>query len=95
MTLTLCWIPCCEKHEDENTGTLTIPTKPVLISTQGGTITVSGLADGTEVAVYDSAGHQLAIAVATEGTATLSANLAAGTTAIVKIAGQSIKVVMK
>ena len=48
VTLTLCWIPCTEKHESEEDGILTIPSKPVLISTQGGTITVSGLAvDGT------------------------------------------------
>ena len=93
-TLTLCWIPCSEEHE-ENNGILTIPAKPVLISTQGGTITVSGLAAGTAVAAYSAAGTQLATATATDGTATLATNLEAGSIAIVKIGNYSIKVAIK
>ena len=89
-TLTLCWIPC-----GDTTGTTTIPSKPVLISTQGGTITVSGLAAGTAVAAYSTAGTSLATATATDGTATLATNLTAGSIAIVKIGGNSIKVVIK
>ena len=94
-TLTLCWIPCAEEHESEETGILTIPSKPVLISTQGGIITVSGLAADTEVAAYSTAGTQLAAATATDGTATLATNLEAGNIAIVKMGEHSIKVVIK
>ena len=93
-TLTLCWIPCTEEHE-ENNGILTIPAKPVLISTQGGNITVSGLAAGTEVAVVTTGGTTVATATATNGTATLATNLTAGTIAIVKIGDYSIKVAIK
>ena len=95
VTLTLCWIPCTEKHESEETGILTIPAKPVLISTQGGTITVSGLAADTEVAAYSTAGTQLATATATGGIATLATGLDAGNIAIVKIGEHSIKIVIK
>ncbi len=94
-TLTLCWIPCTEEHESEETGILTIPSKPVLIGTQGGTITVSGLAAGTAVAVYSTAGTLLATATATDGTATLATNLEAGSIAIVKMGDYSIKVAIK
>ena len=95
VTLTLCWVPCTEEHENEETGILTIPAKPVLISTQGGTITVSGLAAGTEVIVTNTAGTLLATATATDGTATLTTGLEAGSIAIVKIGDYSIKVAIK
>ena len=93
-TVTLCWLPCTEEHE-ENNGILTIPSKPVLISTQGGTITVSGLAAGTEVAIYSTAGKLLATATATDGTATFATGLEAGSIAIVKMGDYSIKVAIK
>ena len=107
--LTLCWIPCSEEHEENNeekdeeekgedketNGILTIPSNPVFISTQGGTITVSGLAAGTEVAAYSTAGTSLATATATDGTATLDTGLEAGNIAIVKIGEHSIKIVIK
>ena len=94
-TLTLCWLPCTEEHESEEAGILTIPAKPVLISTQGGTIIVSGLADGTEVTVCSTAGTQLDTATATDGTATLTTDLTAGDIAIVKIDSYTVKVVIK
>jgi len=93
VSLTICWVPC-EEHEEENdetTGILTIPAKLVLISTQGGVITVSGLAEGTDVAVVTTNG----ISTATDGTATLATNLTPGTIAIVKIGDYSVKVVIK
>ena len=93
-TLTLCWIPCTEEHE-ENNGILTIPSKPVLISTQGGTITLSGLAAGTAVAAYSTAGTLLATATATDGTATLATSLEAGSIAIVKMGNYSIRIAIK
>ena len=93
--LTICWVPCDEEHESEETGILTIPSHPVLISTQGGTITLSGLAEGTEVAVYTSTGTEIATTTATAGTATIASNLELGTIAIVKIGEHSVKVVIK
>ena len=95
VTLTLCWVPCTEEHENEEDGILTIPAKPVLISTQGGIITVSGLAAGTEVAAYSTGGTQLAVTTATDGTAILTTNLTTGDIAIVKIGERTVKVVMR
>ena len=95
VTLTICWVPCDKNHEGGTTDILTIPAKPVLISTQGGTITVSGLAAGTAVAAYSTASTELATATATDGTATLATELEAGSIAIVKIGDYSIKVAIK
>ena len=95
VTLTICWVPCTEKHESEDTGFLTIPAKPVFINTQGGTITLSGLAEGSEVAVVTTGGTAVATATATNGTATLTTNHTAGSIAIVKIGNYSIKVAIK
>ena len=95
VTLTICWVPCDENHEGGATGILTIPAKPVLIQCQGGVITLSGLDEGTEIAVYTTAGTAVATATATDGTATLTTDLTVGTIAIVKTGDYSIKVAIK
>lgn len=95
VSITLCWVPCSEEHESEEDGILNIPAKPVFINTQGGTITLSGLAEGTEVAVYTTAGIEVATATATDGTAILTTGIETSTTAIVKIGDYSIKIAIK
>ena len=96
-TVTICWVDCTEEHvgEGDESGILTIPAKPVLIHTQGGVITLSGLAEGTAVTVYDLDGTQQGTATATGGTATITTNLAAGSVAVVQIGNHTIKVVIK
>ena len=59
VTLTLCWVPCDENHE-ESDGIVTIPSKPVLISARDGVLTLSGLAEGTEVTLYTTDGAMVA-----------------------------------
>ncbi len=95
VTLTICWVPCDENHEGGTTDILTIPAKPALIQCQSGVITLSGLDEGTAVAAYSTAGTELATATATDGTATLTTDLTAGTIAIVKTGDYSIKVAIK
>ena len=92
-TLTLCWIPCDGQHM--TTEITSIPSKPVLIQSQGGTITLSGLADDIEVAAYDLAGELLDATTATGDTATLTTNLNQGDVVILKIGNNSIKIVVK
>ena len=77
------------------TSILNIPSKPVLIQSQGGTITLSGLADDTEVAAYDLAGELLDATTATGDTATLTTNLSQGDIAILKIGNNSVKIAIK
>jgi hypothetical protein len=95
VTATLCWVPCDENHGGDETDIITIPAKPVLIQTDGGTITVNGLAEGTVVKVNDLNGVELGIVTATGGTATITTKLTAGSVAIVKIGERSVKVAIK
>lgn len=60
VTLTICWVPCTEEHESEDTGILTIPAKPVLISARDGVLTLSGLAEDTAVTLYTTDGAMVA-----------------------------------
>jgi hypothetical protein len=96
-TVTLCWIDCSGQHDgdSEETDIINIPSRPVLIQTDGGTITVNGLAEGTVVKVNDLNGVELGTAIATGGTATITTNLTAGSVAIVKIGERSVKVAIK
>ena len=72
VSITLCWVPCSEEHESEEDGILNIPAKPVLISTLGGTITLSGLAEGTEVTLYTTDGTMVAHQQSSAGEATFT-----------------------
>ena len=91
VSLTICWVPCTEEHEEDDAdGILTIPAKPVLIQCQGGVITVSGLADGTEVAVYTTNGTLVATATAEGDTTHLT--VPTGQVYIVKVADTVVKI---
>ena len=70
-TLTLCWVPCDENHE-ESDGIVTIPSKPVLISARDGVLTLSGLAEGTEVTLYTTDGVMVAHQQSYAGEATFT-----------------------
>lgn len=63
----------------------------VVVSSQGGSITVSGLDDGEQAAIYSVGGMMLSSGKAAAGSVTLSAGNASGV-AIVKIGDRSIKV---
>ena len=92
-TITLCWIPCTENHD--STGIVNILSKPILIQSNEGIITLRGLTEGIKVVVYDTLGHEIASSIADNGTAIIDTNLTAGSVAIVKIGGKSIKIVVK
>lgn len=96
-TATLCWVdqqPEAEGLTDED-AVLEMKALPVLIQTQGSTITVQGAANGTQIYVYATDGMQQATAIAVGGGATLNTSLQPGSVAIVKIGERTIKVLMK
>ena len=68
---------------------------PVLIQTQGNTITVEGAEAGTEIILYGANGVQLDSVVATTGVASLSTSRLSGSVAIIKIGNKTVKVLMK
>jgi hypothetical protein len=96
VNITICWIDCTEEHENsESTDIIFVPATPVIIQCANGVITLTGLADGIAVAVYDTAGMELGTAEVQNGVATIATNLTAGSTAIVTMGNRSVKVVIK
>ena len=65
------------------------------VQVRGGLILISGINEGTEVFVYDTAGSLVGSAVATNGAATINTGLSAGNTVIVKIGENSVKLSLK
>ena len=65
------------------------------IQTANGQVTVTGLTDGTTVAVYDLSGKQVGTATSKGGQVNISTGMTAGSAAIVKVGERSVKTVMK
>lgn len=84
---TLCFI----NAELNTSGISLTEQRGIVVSTRGGVITISGLADGEQVAVYSLGGVMLSSGRSMAGSVTLNAGGAAGVV-IVKTAGSSIKV---
>ena len=96
VSVTICWIECEAEHgQDDETDIITLPSTPVLIQTANGSITLTGLTEGSEVTVYDITGRKVASTTVTNDTATISTDLTAGSTAIVQIGKRSVKVIMR
>ena len=94
-TATLCWIDASPKTEGITNGIANIPAQAVLIQSEGGSIKVQGVDEGTQVNVYGINGTQAGSAISQSGAATVNTNLQPGSIAIVKIGQKSVKVAMK
>ena len=90
VSVALVWVE--NGNVDEETGVISVPAAPVLVQGNGGVLSVSGLAKGTDVVVYTISGTEVARATATEGTTTINTGLQSGTIAIVKFGNKSVKV---
>ena len=94
-TATLCWIDQQPQTEGITNGIANIPAQAVLIQSEGGSIKVQGVDEGTRVNVYSINGTQAGSAISQSGAATINTNLQPGSIAIVKIGQKSVKVVIK
>ena len=94
-TATLCWIDQQPKTEGITNGIANIPAQAVLIQSEGGSIKVQGVDEGTQVNVYSVNGSQVGTAVSQNGAATINTTLQPGSVAIIKVGKKSIKVMMK
>ena len=90
VSVALVWVE--NGNVDEETGVISVPAAPVLVQGNGGVLRVSGVAKDTEVVVYTISGTEVARAVATGGTATVSTGLQSGTIVVVKFGNKSVKV---
>ena len=94
-TATLCWIDQQPKTEGITNGIANIPAQAVLIQSDGGSIKVQGVDEGTQVNVYSINGTKAGSAISQSGAATINTNLQPGSISIVKIGQKSVKVVSK
>ena len=92
---TLCWIDTTPTTEGITNGVTQIPANAVLIQADDGFISVSGVADGQQIAIYQVDGKQVATAKAYNGSANVATNISKGNTVIVKIGDKAVKVVMR
>ena len=95
-TATLCWIDAEPRTEGLQEDAVTeVKSLPILIQSQGGTLTIQGVAEGTPIAVYDTSGKQYGSAIAEKDCTTIQTSLLPGTVAVVKIGEKAIKVAIK
>ena len=81
--------------EGEPTGIEKASLSQMKIEADDGFINVSGIADGQQIAIYQTDGRQVATASAHNGTASVATGINKGSTAIVKIGNRAVKVVMQ
>lgn len=92
---TLCWIefePSLEGEIENVDFVEEIKAKPVLIQTEGNTITVQGAAEGTEITAYNTDGMKIGSVIAGKNISKIPTTLQHGSIAIVKIGEKSLKV---
>ena len=94
-TATLCWIDVEPKTEGITDGVAQVPSKAILIQSEGRILKVEGIDDGTQVSVYTPDGKQAGSAVCRNGAALVGTSIQSGNTAIVKIGEKSVKVIVK
>ena len=94
---TLCWIDVQPQTEgiEVAINAPSIEALPVLIQTNGPVVSITGAAEGTEIAIYDVSGKLVGSSKASVGTTDICTSLRDKDIAIVKIGSKSVKVVMK
>ena len=90
VNVTLCWID--QDGADEENGIINVPSVPVLVQSNGGTLTLDGVPAGTDITVYTTSGTEIAKTIASGATTSISVGLSNGTVVIVKIGNRSVKV---
>ena len=93
---TLCWIECeCGDIEYDNpTNVIGVSAKPVLVTSNNGSLFIECALDGETVAVYTTNGTLIYESVIENGNATVHTGLERGSVAVVKIGEKSVKVVV-
>lgn len=94
-TATLCWIDVQPKTEGITNTVANVRALPLLIQSNGSTLTVSGADDGTPITVYSINGTEAGSSISQNGAATIPTTLQFGSAAIVKVGNKAIKVVIK
>ena len=94
-TASLCWIDAELKTEGMTSNIATARGNAILIQSNNGTMNISGVSDGANIAVYSSSGIMVGFAKASSSSTSINTGLRNGEIAIVKIGDKAVKVVMK
>ena len=94
-TATLCWIDTNPTTEGIENGIAQIRANAVLIQSNRGTVNIAGVTDGTDIAIYSSAGMKVGSAKASGVSTSIATSLHGGEMFIVMIGNKVVKVVMK
>ena len=78
-----------------STGATQVHANEVLIQSENGQVSVTGIDEGTAIAVYSADGKKIGSGLSQSGGVNIPTRLPAGSIAIVKIGDRSVKVVMK
>lgn len=95
VTATLCWIDADPKTEGIENGISQVSANAVLIQSHDGTLSIAGVADGTDITVYSVSGQMVGSAKSHGTTSAVTTTLSRGNVAIVRIGDKSVKVVMQ
>ena len=95
VTAMLCWIDVTPTGENVVVGKSEVRAMPVLIESDGGVLTVKGVAEGTPISVYDTAGRKVGSATATTNATRISTTLRNGDIGIIRIGERAIKMAIK
>ena len=90
---TLCWIEA--EPKGDGVGITQAPARPVMIQMQNGILSITGADDGQPITVYSTDGQLIGQAISRSGAASIRIDQHIGTTAIIKMGGKSLKVVVK
>ena len=94
-TATLCWVDVEPRTEGLANSVKQVKANAVMIQSNNGVVTVSGVDDGTGIAVYSANGHMEGSTQAHDNQTSLNTNLKKGETAIIKIGKKAVKVIMQ
>ena len=94
-TATLCWIDVEPKTEGIENSVSQVSARAVLIQANNGILSISGVENGTDIAVYSSSGMMVGSAKSIGESSSIATSLRNGEIAIVKIGDKAVKVVMK
>ncbi len=94
-TATLCWIDADPNTEGIENGVAQVSANAVLIQSHGSTLSIAGVNEGTDIAIYSTSGQMVGSAKAHGTTSTVTTTLRCGNVAIVRIGDKSVKVVMQ
>ena len=95
VTATLCWIDADPKTEGVESGVVQVKANAVLIHSYDGILSLVGVADGTDIAVYSSGGMMVGSSKVSGASTSIATGLRNGEIAIVRIGDKTVKVLMK